>query len=129
MKNIKNSVLLFLLVAMGSNFASAQKKSKTVAKKAATAVAACMDLLPIAKQICRPSINLLPHRKVVPGWPMATLFLHPGEKVEMAPQLIEVTKEKKVVWVLWDWKSIGDATALQALDDPGIPEIPGQSEH
>jgi hypothetical protein len=34
-----------------------------------------------------------------------------------------------VVWVLQDWKSIGDATAVQLLDDPGIPEIPGQSEH
>ncbi|MET4080917.1 ribosomal protein S13 [Pedobacter sp. UYP30] len=42
---------------------------------------------------------------------------------------IEVTKEKKVVWVLHDWKNVGDATALQVLDDLGIPEIPGQSEH
>lgn len=45
------------------------------------------------------------------------------------PQLIEVTPAKKVVWVLQDWKDIGDATAVQVLDDPGIPEIPGQSEH
>ena len=45
------------------------------------------------------------------------------------PQLIEVTPAKKVVWVLQDWKNIGDATAVQILDDPGIPEIPGQSEH
>lgn len=29
--------------------------------------------------------------------------------------------------LLWNWKNIGDATALQGLDDPGIPEIPGQS--
>ncbi|MEO7767791.1 MAG: hypothetical protein ABIS01_10205, partial [Ferruginibacter sp.] len=44
-------------------------------------------------------------------------------------QLIEVTNDKKVVWVLHDWKTLGDGTAVQILDDPGIPEIPGQSEH
>jgi outer membrane protein assembly factor BamB len=46
-----------------------------------------------------------------------------------SPQLIEVTPDKKVVWVLQDWQTLGDATAVQILDDPGIPEIPGQSEH
>jgi hypothetical protein len=45
------------------------------------------------------------------------------------PQLVEVTRDKKVVWVLWDWANFGPATAVQILDDPGIPEIPGQSEH
>jgi hypothetical protein len=45
------------------------------------------------------------------------------------PQLVEVTPDKKVVWVLWDWANFGPATAVQILDDPGIPEIPGQSEH
>jgi outer membrane protein assembly factor BamB len=45
------------------------------------------------------------------------------------PQLVEVTPDKKVVWVLQDWKTLGDATAVQILDDPGIPEIPGESEH
>ena len=45
------------------------------------------------------------------------------------PQLVEVTPEKKVVWVLWDWANFGPATAVQILDDPGIPEKPGQSEH
>ena len=40
-----------------------------------------------------------------------------------------ITPDKKVVWVLQDWKNIGDGTALQVLDDPGIPEIPGESEH
>ena len=44
-------------------------------------------------------------------------------------QLIEVTPDKKVVWVLQDWKDINGVTAVQILDDPGIPEIPGQSEH
>ena len=45
------------------------------------------------------------------------------------PQLVEITPDKKVVWVLQDWQDLGDATAVQILDDPGIPEIPGQSEH
>jgi hypothetical protein len=43
--------------------------------------------------------------------------------------MIEVTPAKKVVWVLQDWKDINGASAVQILDDPGIPEIPGQSEH
>jgi outer membrane protein assembly factor BamB len=45
------------------------------------------------------------------------------------PQLVEITPDKKVVWVLQDWQTLGDATAVQILDDPGIPEIPGESEH
>jgi hypothetical protein len=57
-----------------------------------------------------------------------TIFTSRG-KGGHGPQLIEVTREKKIVWVLNDWRDIGDATAVQILDDPGIPEIPGQSEH
>jgi hypothetical protein len=57
-----------------------------------------------------------------------TVFTSRGKNSE-GPQLIEVTHDKKVVWVLQDWKKIGDGTAVQILDDPGIPEIPGQSEH
>jgi hypothetical protein len=45
------------------------------------------------------------------------------------PQLVEVTPAKKVVWVLQDWRDLGPATAVQVLDDPGIPENPGESEH
>jgi len=45
------------------------------------------------------------------------------------PQLVEVTPDKKVVWVLWDWADLGPATAVQVLDDPGVPEKPGQSQH
>jgi len=44
-----------------------------------------------------------------------------GEKT----QLVEVTPEKKIVWALRDWKDLGQATAIQVLDDPGIPEKPG----
>ncbi len=57
-----------------------------------------------------------------------TIFTSRGQGGK-GPQLIEVTKDKKVVWVLHDWKNVGDATAVQILDDPGIPEMPGQSEH
>ena len=45
------------------------------------------------------------------------------------PQLVEVTPDKKVVWVLWDWKNLGPATAVQILDEPGFPENPGGLEH
>jgi hypothetical protein len=57
-----------------------------------------------------------------------TIFTSRGQNGK-GPQMIEVTKDKKVVWVLHDWKTVGDGTAVQVLDDPGVPEIPGQSEH
>jgi hypothetical protein len=41
---------------------------------------------------------------------------------------VEVTPDKKVVWVLEDWKTLGPATAIQVLDDPGIPENPGDCQ-
>jgi hypothetical protein len=45
------------------------------------------------------------------------------------PQLVEVAPDKIVVWVLQDWKDVGSASSVQILDDPGIPENPGESEH
>jgi len=44
-------------------------------------------------------------------------------------QAAEVTKAKSVVWALEDWKNLGDATSAQFLDEPGIPEVPGATEH
>ena len=52
-----------------------------------------------------------------------------GDSQGRGVQLVEVTPDKNVVWVLEDWKHFGPATAVQILNDPGIPEIPGQSEH
>jgi outer membrane protein assembly factor BamB len=40
-------------------------------------------------------------------------------------QLVEITRDKKVVWVLKDWQDLGPATAVQLLDEPGVPERPG----
>jgi len=57
-----------------------------------------------------------------------TIFTSRGDNGK-GPQLIEVTPDKKVVWVLQDWKDFDGVTAVQILDDPGVPEIPGQSEH
>jgi len=57
-----------------------------------------------------------------------TIFCSRGSKGK-TPQLVEVTPDKKIVWVLQDWKTLGSASAVQILDDPGIPEIPGESEH
>jgi hypothetical protein len=58
-----------------------------------------------------------------------TIFCSRGNTSGNAPQLIEITPDKQIVWVLQDWKTLGDATAVQILDDPGIPENPGESEH
>jgi hypothetical protein len=51
-----------------------------------------------------------------------------GTKPEDRPNLIqavEITPDKKVVWVLQDWTNLGPATTAQFLDEPGIPERPG----
>jgi hypothetical protein len=51
-----------------------------------------------------------------------------GVKREDRPniiQAIEVTPGKKLVWVLQDWKNLGPATTAQFLDQPGVPEKPG----
>lgn len=51
-----------------------------------------------------------------------------GTKAEDRPniiQAIEVSPDKKLVWVLQDWKNLGPATTAQFLDEPGIPERPG----
>jgi hypothetical protein len=45
------------------------------------------------------------------------------------PQLVEVTQDKKVVWVMQDWTHFGPATAVQVLDEKGYPERPGDSTH
>ncbi|HTW95985.1 MAG TPA: hypothetical protein VMD30_14375 [Tepidisphaeraceae bacterium] len=44
-----------------------------------------------------------------------------GDKTKTA-QVVEVTRDKKVVWVLQDWKDLGGASGIQLLDQPGIPE-------
>ncbi len=53
-----------------------------------------------------------------------TVFCSRGNDFKGA-QLVEITRDKKVVWVLNDWRHVGPATAVQMLDDPGIPEKPG----
>lgn len=40
-------------------------------------------------------------------------------------QAVEVTPDKKLVWVLQDWKDLGPATTAQFLDQPGLPEKAG----
>jgi hypothetical protein len=41
-------------------------------------------------------------------------------------QLVEITRDKRVVSAMYDWEDFGPATAVQILDDPGIPENPGE---
>lgn len=40
-------------------------------------------------------------------------------------QVVEVTPDKKVVWVLQDYIDLPSCTAVQLLDEPGSPEKPG----
>jgi len=44
-------------------------------------------------------------------------------------QALEVSPDKKLVWVLQDWKDLGPATTAQFLDEPGVPENPGELQH
>ena len=37
-------------------------------------------------------------------------------------QLVEVTPDKKVVWVVQDWEKLGPVSWAQLLDEPGVPE-------
>ncbi len=41
-------------------------------------------------------------------------------------QVIEVTRDKKAVWVLQDYTNLPSCTGVQLLDEPGIPEQPGE---
>lgn len=45
------------------------------------------------------------------------------------PQLVEVTRDKQVVWMLRDWDRLAGSTAVQVLEEPGLPEQPGVSGH
>jgi len=40
-------------------------------------------------------------------------------------QVIEVTPDKKVVWVLQDFTNLTSASGIQLLDEPSTPETPG----
>jgi hypothetical protein len=46
-------------------------------------------------------------------------------------QIVEVNPAKQVVWALQDWTTsgLGPATGAQFLDEPGIPENPGDLEY
>ncbi len=52
-------------------------------------------------------------------------ILHSRGSGGKRPQLVEVTPDKKVVWVLNDCTNLGTAAAVQILADPGIPQKPG----
>lgn len=56
-----------------------------------------------------------------------TILCARGENGKTA-QLVEVTPEKEVVWVMKDWKNFGPATAVQILRDGGVPENPGDCQ-
>jgi len=49
----------------------------------------------------------------------------PPDEVQSAVQLVEITPDKKVVWALKDWKTLGPSSSTQLLDEPGIAESGG----
>ena len=52
-----------------------------------------------------------------------TLICNRGGKSPV--QAVEVTPDKKIVWVLQDDQDLPACTGIQLLDEPGIPEKPG----
>jgi hypothetical protein len=42
--------------------------------------------------------------------------------VKNCVQMVEVTPDYKVVWVIQDWEHLGAGSWIQVLDEPGIPE-------
>ena len=52
-----------------------------------------------------------------------TLICNHGSAANV--QVVEVTPDKKVVWVLQDYQDLPACTGIQLLDEPGLPEIPG----
>jgi hypothetical protein len=53
---------------------------------------------------------------LINNWPGSL----PLEEWPNVVQLIEVTPDKKVVWALRDWTTLGPASSTQLLDDPGV---------
>ena len=43
-------------------------------------------------------------------------------------QAVEITPDKKIVWVLQDYQDLPACTGIQLLDEPGTPETPGALE-
>jgi hypothetical protein len=68
--------------------------------------------LPGIKLFWVTDVEVLPNGNIVFGNCHAT---------EANPQIIEVTRDKKVVWTLKDWKNLGDNTATaMVVGEPGI---------
>jgi len=55
---------------------------------------------------------------LINNWPGSA----PADQWKSVVQLIEVTPDKKVVWALRDWESLGPASSTQLLDEKGRPE-------
>jgi hypothetical protein len=94
------------------------------------------EVNPAGKTVWEFSITNLPPEYQIKVAPQTCTRLANGDTIFCSrersgngPQLAEVTPDKKVVWMLQDWKDLGPATAVQVLDDPGIPENPWESEH
>jgi hypothetical protein len=66
-----------------------------------------------------------------PKWPLSSLRsggLNRAMWAEKCVQVFEVTPDKKVVWKVKQWSNpnLGPGSSTQLLDEPGVPENPGE---
>ena len=45
-----------------------------------------------------------------------------AQNIKASVQMVQVTPDNKVVWVIQDWEHLGPGSWIQLLDEPGIPE-------
>jgi hypothetical protein len=55
---------------------------------------------------------------LINNWPGSA----PADQWQTVVQLIEVTRDKKIVWALRNWENLGPASSTQLLDEKGKPE-------
>jgi hypothetical protein len=76
------------------------------------------DLPGITLHVVQEVTRLANGNTLINNWPGSV----PKEEWPSVVQLIEVTPDKRVVWALRDWTTLGPASSTQLLDEPGRAE-------
>jgi hypothetical protein len=76
------------------------------------------DLQGIALHTVQEVTRLANGNTLINNWPGGV----PKQDWTAVVQLIEVTRDKRVVWALRDWTTLGPASSTQLLDQPGAAE-------
>ena len=76
------------------------------------------DLPGITLHVVQEVTRLANGHTLINNWPGSV----PKEEWPTVVQLIEVSPDKKVVWALRDWTTLGPASSTQLLDEPGSAE-------